>query len=170
MFGVRSTPSVCTTVVLLFSKKVIYYGGTVDSYEPDSDNFEYLVQNVPNPHQMAVGVRDDMVQVIKGSRGYFSKIGGSGETCQVAFESILTPDCCIKMDIEGGELSIIDSCDFSMVRKMVIAYHTNVDSSRWNFLERVGRLKQWFEVTHQPIKQDPINMFPNEIMIYCQRL
>jgi len=29
---------------------------------------------------------------------------------------------------------------------------------------------KWFDVHHQNITMDPINMFPNEIMIYCQKI
>jgi hypothetical protein len=79
---------------------------------------------------------------------------------------------CIKMDIEGAELEIIDQTDFTCmdyIDKMVIAYHTNVDNTRTGFMRRVAKLSETFHVTHQEIKQEYINIFPNEIMIYCQR-
>jgi FkbM family methyltransferase len=153
-----------------FSKKVEYYGGTSTAYEPCKDNFEFLNKNIKGvTHNVAVGVKADNVNLKKGSKSYFNKVTGKGNTPQVAFESILSEGCCVKMDIEGAELPIMDQCDFSKIKKMVIAYHTNVDKNRDNLIQRVDRLKQWFTVTHQPIKQDPMNMFPNEIMIYCNK-
>ena len=73
----------------------------------------------------------------------------------------------VKMDIEGGELAIIDNCDFSGIRKMVIAYHTNVDRSVDNFNRRMARLSRWFLISHQKVKGTYFNMFPNEIIVYC---
>jgi FkbM family methyltransferase len=153
-----------------FSKKVEYYHGTVSSYEPCKDNYDLLKKNIKGQsHNVAVGVKDDMVHLQIGSKHYFNKVIGKGSTPQVSFESILTSGCCVKMDIEGAEIPIMDQCDFSKINKMVIAYHTNVDKSRDNLLQRVDRLKQWFDVTHQPIKQEHMNMFPNEVMIYCMK-
>ena len=52
---------------------------------------------------------------------------------------------------------------------MVIAYHTNVDKSLANLHLRVAKLMEWFDVDYQEITIDPIDMFPNEIMIYCKQ-
>jgi FkbM family methyltransferase len=153
-----------------FSKKAEYYGATVTAYEPCKDNYDLLCKNIKGTaHNVAVGVKDDNVHLQKGSKSYFNKVTGKGTTPQVSFESILTDGCCVKMDIEGSELPIIDECDFSGIKKMVIAYHTNVDKSLANLHLRVAKLMEWFDVDYQEITIDPIDMFPNEIMIYCKQ-
>jgi hypothetical protein len=108
--------------------------------------------------------------LVRGSKPYFNKIGEGTGTKLLSFNSILEADCCVKMDIEGGELSIIDNCDFTGIRMMIIAYHTNVDRSVDNFNRRMEKLSRWFSVSHQKVTGTYFNIFPNEIMVYLQRL
>lgn len=154
-----------------WTKKCHYYGATTDSYEPDPDNYALLIQNSNNPcHNVAVGFNAGKVTLHKGTKSYFNKVSElAGDTDQVAFGDILIPDCCIKMDIEGAELPILDHADFTGIKKMVLAYHINCDHSRTNFLRRMDRLRKWFNVVHhQEIKQEHMNFFPNEIIVYCK--
>lgn len=157
-----------------FSNKVQRNHGTVVSIEPDYDNYLLLCENVgkDNCKNVAVGSSNKIGNLVKGSKAYFNKVTDdpNGSLPIIAFNDLVTEGCCVKMDIEGAELDIIDNCDFSGIEKMVIAYHTNVDSSLANFHFRVARLMKWFDVHHQNITMDPINMFPNEIMIYCQKI
>lgn len=159
-----------------FSLKALYYGATVEAYEPDLDNYEVLCQNLkqdgfhagPSRYNYAVGHSGCRIDVKKGSKGYFHRVvpGDCGQ--QVAFESILTDDCCVKMDIEGSEMEILDKSDFSRVKKMVFAYHINVDPSRKNFLTRMTRLERWFKITYQKLPDTEVmNFFPNEIIVRC---
>lgn len=159
-----------------WSKKCQYYGAQTISYEPDSENYALLIQNSTGVcHNKAVGSKDATVSLTKGSRGYFSRIEGKGpgqgteDITQVRFESVIVPGCCVKMDIEGSEMEILDTCDFTGVSKMVLAYHINKDHERSNFLRRMERLKTWFgTVHHQVIKEEHMNFFPNEIIVYCR--
>lgn len=153
-----------------FAKKCLDNGATVHAYEPDPSSYEYLCTNIGSERCTLAAVhagRDGECMLIKGSKPYFNKIMDGSGTELLSFNSILTPDCCVKMDIEGGELAIIDNCDFSGIRKMVIAYHTNVDRSVDNFNRRMARLSRWFLISHQKVKGTYFNMFPNEIIVYC---
>ena len=156
-----------------FSKKVIYQNATVSAYEPDLKNYELLVKNIgtSNAFNFAVSHESGKASLKKGSASYFSKIIPGDDITVLSFEAILIDDCCVKMDIEGSEMTILDNCDFSKISKFVFAYHTNVDKSKSNFLNRMNRLKTWFNVFHQSIKDDgkPFNQFPNEIIVYCRR-
>ena len=152
-----------------FSKKCQYYGANTKSYEPDLDNFLILEQNSDGPcYNVSVGDKAGTVDLVKGSKSYFNKVKDGNEIEQVGFESIIEPDCCVKMDIEGAEIPILDNCDFTGIKKMVFAYHINCDRSRTNFLKRMERLRKWFStVHHQEIKQEKMNFFPNEVIVYC---
>jgi FkbM family methyltransferase len=86
----------------------------------------------------------------------------------VNFNDIISAGDCVKMDIEGAEMSILDNCDFSKLKKMVLAYHVNYDKSRENLDRRVERLRTMFtHVWHPPVTT--MNFFPNELFIYCWR-
>lgn len=152
-----------------FTKKCQYYGAKTRSYEPCPENFEYLAKNSSEQcYNVAVGVDEREVHLKPGTYHYFNKVTDGVGTKQVAFQDILEPGCCVKMDIEGSEIPILDHCDFSGIKKMVFAYHINCDRSRANFLKRMERLRKWFKIVeHQPIKQEHMDFFPNEVMVYC---
>lgn len=155
-----------------FAKKCIENGATVMAYEPDPNSFSLLKQNVgeQNCTNAAVGLNTKSGSMKPGSRHYFdSVLDIPGDVSIVGFNTLDLLDKCIKMDIEGAEMDILDHCDFTGIKKMVIAYHTNRDRSVDNFHRRVDRLKQSFlRVDHQIINAvDTFNQFPNEIFIYC---
>lgn len=151
-----------------FTKKCEYYGAKTKSYEPDQESFKLLEQNSNGKcYNVAVGVDEGKVSLKPGSKSYFNTVVEGSDLDQVSFQSIIEPGCCVKMDIEGAEIPILDQCDFTGIKKMVFAYHINCDRSRANFFKRMQRLRKWFTVTHQEIKQEHMNFFPNEIMVYC---
>jgi FkbM family methyltransferase len=180
----------------------LFYGGTVKAIEPDPESYELLCENIgesncenkavcSDPHP-SYGYRKGYIK--KGSKAYFNQVMLYPRGMQTDPKDVInvhdfgdllyeeamllkgingyTVPICIKMDIEGAELQILDDCSFTcmdFIDKMVIAYHTNVDNTRTGFMRRVAKLSETFHVTHQEIKQEYINIFPNEIMIYCQR-
>jgi len=159
-----------------FSKKAINYGASVNSYEPTM-TFDILKQNVPVECCFNFAVCSDKynestVQMNIHELSYFNKIKAdetNGLTVQVRkFKDVLKPGCCVKMDIEGSEMDILDNDQFNDIKKMVIAYHINVDPSVSNLVRRVDKLRQYFRVVwHQPVSGTVMKFFPNELFIYC---
>jgi FkbM family methyltransferase len=160
-----------------FSKKVIRNGGTVHSYEP-SNNYEYLIKNIDQKSCFNVAVcssntSNNTVSMKFHELGYFNKVVSEStenttDVPVVKFKDIITDNCCIKMDIEGSEMDILDNDDFSRIKKMVIAYHTNVDPSVEHLNKRTEKLRRYFKtVYHAPVKGTMMNFFPNELFIYC---
>lgn len=148
------------------------------SYEPEPSNFGCLLVNSVTPelcYQAAV-TSDDRGEVDL----YMSKSEWNHTICRAVRgrKSIKVPTIsfmeatkgcdCIKMDIEGGEFDILDNCDLSGFKKIVIAYHINHDHSRANLERRLQKLREHYKVqtTKYPDK-DYLDFFPNEIMIYC---
>jgi len=159
-----------------FSKKAEYYGATVEAVEPNPKNYELLRHNISGDcYPVAVGVETKMVGFKPGSKHYFGQIVPQAlehglDIVQIDLRELISPDCCLKMDIEGSEIAILDTVDFTGVKKMVFAYHIFKDRSRTNFLRRIERLKQWFSVVyHQEIKREEMDFFPNEIIVFCIR-
>jgi len=90
----------------------------------------------------------------------------------ISFKEAIEGSNCVKIDIEGGELPILDSCDFTGLKKMVVAYHVNYAPDPDELLRRIKRLKTFFEkVEHKrlPKREAMANkrVFPNEVMLYC---
>ncbi|KKN52783.1 hypothetical protein LCGC14_0609010 [marine sediment metagenome] len=93
-----------------------------------------------------------------------------------AFGDILFDDCCVKMDIEGSELAIIDECHptFKKINKMVLEYHTDKDNLLENYYRRVKILEKYFAyVKYDRLKQKDgstrgaLKIFPSGRLIYC---
>ena len=90
----------------------------------------------------------------------------------ISFKKAIEGCDCVKMDIEGAELPILDQCDFSGLKKMVVAYHVNYAPDLDELLRRIERLKTFFQkVQHArlPKREAMANkrVFPNEVMLYC---
>ena len=160
-----------------FSMKCLKYGATVTAYEPMPNSFEYLKQNIGMEKCINKAVyHSQKTGFMKpGSRAYFSRLENDDDADEpmhvvevVNFNDIISAGDCVKMDIEGAEMSILDNCDFSKLKKMVLAYHVNYDKSRENLDRRIERLRTMFtNVWHPPITT--MNFFPNELFIYCWR-
>jgi FkbM family methyltransferase len=152
-----------------FSLKCLNNGATVTAYEPSPQSFQYLRDNIgeANCVNKAVSHVEKTGFMKLGSRAYFNRIADEGHEIEIAdFQKVISDGCCVKMDIEGAEMTILDTCDFSKLKKMVLAYHVNYDNSRENLDRRVERLRTMFKtVWHAPVKT--MNFFPNELFIYC---
>ena len=157
-----------------FAKKCIDNGATVMAYEPDIDNYNVLIKNIDAncADQKAVLCKGAKVQLLKSPYPYSHRVRAMdmGDGIAVSFNDIKKEDCCVKMDIEGSELDILDNCDFTGIRKLVFAYHINCDSSKSNFLRRIDRLHTWFRTIYYGRLPDTekLNFFPNEIIVYCK--
>jgi FkbM family methyltransferase len=87
---------------------------------------------------------------------------------------IYKPDC-IKMDIEGAEIDILEtltSADYQHygIRKMVFEYSFDIDSSIPRFLAIVNKLRQYFNIVHYTkVNENELEYkhFPAATMVYC---
>lgn len=159
----------------LFAQLVAMNGASCVSYEPHPESFQVAQLNAKQVHNYAVGVKagvfdlfvsptspwmSSMVRPIRGRTSI------PVET--VPFAEVVKSGDCVKMDIEGAELDLLDQCDFTGLRKLVIAYHINYDPSRDNLLRRLDRLKTFFTFVHCKVPPHSImKFFPNEILIWC---
>ena len=83
---------------------------------------------------------------------------------------------CIKMDIEGSELDMIDSRLIPDCKKLVLEYHFSNDKSMSNFNKRMNILREKFKTVYYFKSLD--NMIENRVekypgffdrMIYCKK-
>jgi FkbM family methyltransferase len=109
----------------------------VIAFEADPENFELLKMNtahLPNVEvyqQAVIGTNQSTVKfgrtdsrtmghVARSNRGNFIEVPA------INFNSLITQDVCIKMDIEGGERDILDHLtDWSRIQRFVLEFHSN---------------------------------------------
>jgi FkbM family methyltransferase len=147
------------------------------SYEPEQSNYDCLVKNSVTPeycHKAAVNSdgRPAKLYISKSEWNHTICRAVRGRTAinvpTVSFDEATKGCDCVKMDIEGGEFDIMDNCDLSGFKKLVIAYHINHDHSRTNLERRLSKLREHYTVrTSKYPDKEHLNFFPNEIMIYC---
>ena len=185
-----------------FSMLVLSLGATVVAYEPEQENFTILVANLRRnfgrqgwiAHLEAVSIqtnKDTKLYVCNGEYNKYRhtlwpKRGRSTQTVQsVSIWDVLKrdPDInCIKMDIEGAEIDILeailpydltDVTILSNIDKMVFEYTFDADRRISRFMDIIRRLEMIFRVVH-PSKTINLNeefyrYYPPSCLVYCLR-
>ncbi|MFZ4671448.1 MAG: FkbM family methyltransferase [Flavobacterium sp.] len=178
-----------TFSLLCLSKKA-----NVITYEPEPDNFELLTKNVETNFptntnykliKAGVGITTDEIPlyICKGDynkyRHTIYKKRGR-ESITIKIQSILDvlrehKVDCIKMDIEGAEIDILELLkpeDYrnANIQKLVFEYSFDFDKSIPRFLKIVDTLKEYFRVVEfSKFKEGETvyNYFPCMKMVYC---
>ena len=146
-------------------------GATVTCYEPDPKNFKILEKNVQPPqatlHEAAV-TDSDVEEIFlwqdgredAHSRGtVLTESGHKGtfyQNVRNVHASTLLEEVYdgVKIDIEGGEFSLIDHSLIPPCRKLVLEYHTSRDQSIVNLRKRISLLKHQFDQVLYPAELD----------------
>lgn len=143
---------------------------TVESYEPDLDAYRVLCRNMRTPHlnTHATVTHTGSKTTHLGTYNYPGR-GGVGTAVNTVvprkrgYDTVqLVPNVWvkaiknrfdgIKMDIEGAEHAILDASYIPPCRKLVMEYHTSVDSSMANFQERMNWLRELFDHVVYPLE------------------
>lgn len=161
-------------------------GASVVSYEPDPSNADMLKTNMrkngfdPVVYHAAV-VHDDTPGVTlnlwpDGQSWRNSVVRAKRGSIPITvfahnFFNIAMPNDCVKMDIEGSEIAILEHWpeDFR-VRKLIGEYSFDVDDSVPRMLACMDRLKKVFRTVHyRPSlhKMKRWNYFPPATQFYC---
>jgi FkbM family methyltransferase len=139
-------------------------GAAVTSYEPDPGNFELLTKNSSGlciRAAVTMSKRHTAEFYAPDNPNRFSR--GSTVRRTIGAHLISVPNVCantllkapytgVKMDIEGGEMEMLDAGWLPRsVCKLVVEYHTSVDSSLDNFFRRIDWLRSKFNrVVYRP--------------------
>ena len=76
----------------------------------------------------------------------------------------------IKIDIEGYEIQMLEQCDFSNLRWLIVEYSFDCDKSIPRFLKIIERLRTFFKsVKYDKVKSNELEYryVPQCTMIYC---
>lgn len=128
-----------------FSALALERGAEVIAYEPDPDNFELLRLNCPKADKVNKAILFDPVDTnltYRLSRGQFNTGGGyvndtQGVEIQVeSFGSLVyqTPIDYLKIDIEGGEVGLLQHPEFLVSKYLALETHNNLFGQFYNFL------------------------------------
>ena len=175
-----------------FSLLCLARGAKVVAFEPEPENFVLLNHNLQanfsknfRTIQQAVGTVQDILPlyVCKGDynkyRHTLVPIRGR-TTINVSVQPILKvlakyKTTCIKMDIEGAEISILESLtpnDYAKanIKKLVFEYSFDIDRSIPRFLAIINNLKKYFSRVHyDKVKENEeyYNYFPACTNVFC---
>lgn len=179
-----------------FSLLCLLKGASIITYEPEPENFGLLLKNIKLnfPEKLyelinkSVGITDGMTDlyICKGDYNkyrhtIYKKRGRT--SIKVPIESMMSifnkfkNITCIKMDIEGAEIDILENLSLSdweksKVKKLVFEYSFDIDSSIPRFLSIIKNLRLYFNVVHYTkVKENEehYKYFPAMTMVYCIR-
>jgi len=177
-----------------FSLLCLKYGASVIAYEPEPTNYDLLVQNLSHnfadstqtfqTHQKAVTSTPNDHGALYICNGLYNtyrhtlihKKGRSAIQVEcVSLNHILqlqTQINCIKMDIEGSEIALLEQTDFSLgqIQRLVFEYSFDFDRSIERFFRIITRLKQFFNHIHYT-KPNPnqavYKYYPPSEIVFC---
>jgi hypothetical protein len=172
-----------------FALLCLLRGARVVSYEPEPENYALLRQNIAlngrqrvRTYRRAVGTEDGTMSLYV-CNGEYNKYRHTlcpkrgRRTIPVRVEDIRSVVAnhgadCVKMDIEGAEIEILEKWRPEGIQKLVFEYSFDVDKSIPRFLAIIRRLRECFEVVHYTkVKEDQMeyNYFPAATLVYCHR-
>lgn len=88
------------------------------------------------------------------------------------FSETFGPEDCVKMDIEGSEMPILEKLDFAP-KKLVFEWSFDIDPSCVRFREVMSRLERLLSCDYRPIPSEilswPGSWFPAAMQVFCRR-
>lgn len=167
-----------------FSMLAASVTGHCKSFEPEPSNAELIARNAAlNGCVDQVRILESVVRMDGSRRASLflsntarnryrhSTIPGSRKNGirvpSTPFQEAIEGCKCVKMDIEGAELAVLDQADLSGLRKLSFEYHFDFDSSIKNCARRIDRLKEFFDFVRHPKlpRVDRWSWFPAAIII-----
>ena len=136
---------------------------TVDIYEPDPFNCKMIERNLKlnnfdaNIHQVAVVANDlkKMTMYVGNNnqvwRNSLYKDWGNQKftvPC-INFNEVITNDKCVKMDIEGAEMSILEAME-EFPKKMVFEWSFDIDESLTRYRKLIKKLGPKYQNVKAP--------------------
>lgn len=156
------------------------------SYEPDPQCFELLKRNLKPTkcqaiHAAVTTEQDEKVSLFSSTNPEVHSRGTLYPTPQMRKQTPVTvpnfhvshlPKSAdgLKMDIEGGEFSLLDSGKLPKVEKLVFEYHTSRDPSMENLSRRLDYLKSLYRQVNYPPEYDRLMSLGGIQKTFCDRL
>ena len=169
-----------------FSVLVCSKGADVETYEPDPTNYQILCENMKlngfptnKVHNKAVvhdDRKNDFLHISQTKQFWRNSLERSfgGDFIQVEcvnFRNAIASGNCVKMDIEGSEMKIIEKFDIADIKKMVFEWSFDIDNDLIRYRNACEGLKAYFiDVkyrkfdTHDKFLK---NWFPPYVNVFC---
>jgi FkbM family methyltransferase len=173
-----------------FSLYAISRGASVRAiYEPFAESVRCIYANTAG---LSISIVQAAVASQQGSGSFFVHLDGNFQrntlvnsfkrkklhidTVEVkAFRDVVQLGDCVKMDIEGSEMDILDKDELAIakLKKLVLEYHFDKDSELEHYYRRLGMLARHFKhvcYERRLVKGKPKGSYlfwPHGRMIYC---
>jgi len=181
----------CGANIGTFSLLCLHKGAEVYAFEPEPSNFSILNDNMRiNNYSASTFLQAVHLENRKGNlflcKGDYNKYRHSlvprrgRSQIEVDVKSISSilkkfPINCIKMDIEGSEIEILEKMpvgDLKRIDKIVFEYSFDFDKSIPRFIRIIDRLRTIFSMVHYD-KVNPneleYNYFPASALVFCKK-
>lgn len=148
-----------------FTILAISMGAKVDVFECDPMSCKIIEQNLKlnrmnaNIHQKALALKKGFADLSLSKTGQFWRNsvvknwgGGFIRVETVDFRDFINPGVCVKMDIEGAEMDILEAWP-GKTKKLVFEWSFDIDNDIDRYRLAVGKMRSMYET----VKADSIN-------------
>jgi len=176
-----------------FSVLALSLGANVTAFEPDPESFKMVTENVLmnalpkqgrtfEPYEAGVWTEPKEFTMSRNSqngnlwRNSIIKKWNKGEEVNVKcedYKKFLQDDICVKMDIEGAEMAILEDLpEDAKIKKMVVEWSFDIDNDIDRYRRVVEKLQRMFKkVTYKKIPEHEKvwkdSWFPPYALLYC---
>lgn len=142
-----------------FTLLALSKGAEVETYEPDHTNYKILCENlklngyitnkVYNKAVVHDGRKNDYLHISKTNQHWRNSLvksfnGDFREVECINFRDVIKNGYCVKMDIEGSEMHIIENFDITGVKKMVFEWSFDIDNNLDRYRNAIDNIKKYF--------------------------
>lgn len=173
----------CGGNVGAFTLLAIKHGAQVETFEPDPFNCEMIERNLKlngfkaKINQVAL-VHNDKKEatLFAGNNGNYwrnslvKNWSGKGIKVKcVNFDEVAKPGVCVKMDIEGMEMPIIESTKL-LFKKLIFEWSFDIDPNLERYWRVLGRLADHYEIKCTTYKDKGVTIWPKSWFPACENV
>lgn len=167
-----------------FTILAISMGARVDVFECDPMSCKIIEQNLilngmnANIHQKALALKKGFADLSVSKTGQFWRNsvvknwgGGFIRVETVDFRDFINPGVCVKMDIEGAEMDILEAWP-GKTKKLVFEWSFDIDNDIGRYRLAVEKMRSMYETVkassfNEKHKVWPTSWFPECVNVFC---
>jgi FkbM family methyltransferase len=143
-----------------FTILAISKGATVTTYEPDPQSYQMILKNLALNNLTSTVINKavvchnkgfDYLSISKTNQFWRNSLmkdmgGGTIKVETINFKDCIKSGDCVKMDIEGSEMPIIEKWNIEGVKKMVYEWSFDIDDSILRYKDAIEKMQRYFKI------------------------